>query len=141
MKKLLNMLIAGGAAYAPLCFSEEVVNINTMGSYSLEALKVVVSLALVLMIFYIGITVFKKYLGGVYKGESSIRVLGGMSIGHKEKLVLVAAGKVRLLLGVSAAGVSKLHCFDEHEVFDEAQEEVANNKSFGQHLSQLTNKL
>ena len=141
MKKLTYATLITYVLIWPLALAEEVSKVNNVGSYSIEALKVVMSLVLVLFIFYVGVTLFKKYLGGAYKGNSSIRVLGGLSIGHKEKLVLVAAGNVNLLLGVSSAGVNKLHCFGEHELPNCDQSENAEVKSFSQHLNKLTSKI
>ena len=141
MKKLIWTSVIAQALFGAIASAKEVVPVNNIGSYSIEALKVVMSLVLVLFVFYVGVTLFKKYLGGAYKANSSIRVLGGLSIGHKEKLVLVAAGNVNLLLGVSSAGVNKLHCFGENEFLE--NEQLANEevKNFSQHLSKLTSKI
>ncbi len=141
MKNLIHTAVITSALFGTLAWAEDTAQVNNIGSYSIEALKVVMSLVLVLFIFYVGITLFKKYLGGAYKANSSIRVLGGLSIGHKEKLVLVAAGNVNLLLGVSSAGVNKLHCFSEHEFPESEQSENEEVKSFSQHLNKLTGKI
>lgn len=141
MKSLIYTAAMIHVLFGQFAWAEQAANVNTIGSYSIEALKVVMSLVLVLFIFYVGVTVFKKYLGGAYKGNSSIRVIGGLSIGHKEKLVLVAAGDVNLLLGVSSAGVNKLHCFSKQEFPESEQSENSEVKSFSQHLNKLTSKI
>lgn len=138
MKYFIRFILIASVSFSSLVWSEEAVKISGMGAYSLEALKVVMSLALVLFIFYLGVTLFKKYLGGAYKGNSSIRVLGGLSIGHKEKLVLVEAGNVNLLLGVSSAGVNKLHCFSEEEISHCKDQEKIEANSFTQHFNKFT---
>ena len=133
--------MAVATLFGSLAWSEEASSINNVGTYSLEAIKVVMSLVLVLLIFYVGVTVFKKYMGGAYKGNSSIRILGGLSLGNKEKVVLIEAGNINLLLGVSGAGVNKLHCFSEEELPKYVEEHNADVKSFNQHLKKFTNKI
>jgi len=52
---------------------------------------------------------------------SGLRVLGGVSIGSRERVVLVeVAGKV-LVLGVSAANVNTLHTLDASELHQAAE--------------------
>ena len=121
-------------------WSAEIMGEQGMGSYSLEALKVVFSLGLVLLIFYLGVTVFKKYLGGSFKANSSIKILGGLSLGGKEKVVLIEAAGVNLLLGVSSTNVTTLHHFKEQEL--SLNEEQDNNKllNFNTHLERLIGK-
>lgn len=141
MKTILHFTLAVFALCSSLAWSEEAVKMNSVGTYSLEAIKVVMSLVLVLLIFYMGVTLFKKYLGGTYKGNASIRIIGGLSLGNKEKVVLVEAGSVNLLLGVSSAGVNKLHCFSENELSECVENEKAEVKSFNQHLKKFTGKV
>ena len=109
---------------------------NSLGSYSWEAIKVVFSLAVVLVIFYVFVYVFKKYVGGPLKSNSSIRMLGGISVGNKEKIIIVEAGKVNLLVGVSGYGITKLHQFDENELVT-LQDEDNSMMSFGEHIENL----
>ncbi len=43
----------------------------------------------------------------------SLRVLGGLSMGTRERVVLIQAGDTQLLLGVAPGRVQTLHVFDE----------------------------
>ena len=106
-------------------------------NYSSELVRVILSLAAVLAIFVLGATVFKKYMGGTIKQNTSIRMIGGLSIGAKEKLVVVEAGKVNLLLGVSANGINKLHTFSENEFENAKQDSSQTTPSFASHLEKL----
>ena len=126
--------------YVSPAMAEEVIGSNVMESYSMEALKVVLSLGVVLLLFYFGASVFKKYAGSAIKSNSSIRVLGGLSLGSKDRVVLIEAGKINLLLGISAAGVTKLHQFKDSEL--EARDHIPeeNGKkllNFGHHLEKM----
>ena len=119
-----------------LVLAQELIG-SSLTDYSGEAFKVVLSLILVLAIFYFGALIFKKYLNHSYKENASIKLIGGMSLGNKEKLVLVEAGNVNLLLGVSAAGVTKLHKFDQEELLDCENNEEQQNDSFNDKLQQI----
>ncbi|MFK8027933.1 MAG: FliO/MopB family protein [Gammaproteobacteria bacterium] len=125
--------------YMSCAWSQELIEGNTLGSYSWEAIKVVISLAIVLVIFYLLVNAFKKYSGVSFKGSSSLKILGGITLGGKEKVVILEAGNVNFLIGVSSNGISKLHQFEADELkFDEE-----NNKSssFNQQIEKiLSNK-
>ena len=122
-----------------ICHAEELSNITSLGSYSWEAIKVVFSLAIVLVVFYVFVYVFKKYVGGPLKSNSSIRMLGGISVGNKEKIVIVEAGKVNLLIGVSGYGITKLHQFEDNELVA-LHDEDNSMMTFGEHIENLIRK-
>lgn len=123
----------------PISHADEISSVNTIGSYSLEAVKVIFSLAIVLVVFYVFVYVFKKYVGGPLKSNSSIRMLGGISVGSKEKIIIVEAGKVNLLVGVSGYGITKLHQFEENELVN-LQEDQNSMMTFGEHIENLIRK-
>lgn len=121
--------------YAPYVWAQELLEGDSLGSYSWEAIKVVMSLAVVLVIFYLLVNVFKKYTGVSLKGSSSLRVLGGLSLGGKDKVVILEAGNVNFLVGVSNAGVSKLHQFKDDELNVNDIKNKAPN--FNQHIEKI----
>lgn len=45
------------------------------------------------------------------QGSVDLRVVGGLTLGTREKILLVEAGDARLLVGVSPGGLSTLHVF------------------------------
>lgn len=120
----------------PIVWAQEAVNSNTLGSYSWEVIKVIISLVLVLGIFYLFVNIFKKYSGINIKSNSTMKVLGGLSLGGKDKVVILQAGDVNLLLGVSTAGITRLHQFGQNEF------NVADNHSlsFGDQIQEILNK-
>ena len=109
------LLAFAGLLYAPCAWSVEIADTAPADTYSWQVLKVIFSLILVLIVFYLLVNVFRKYMGISFNSTSSIRVIGGLSLGGKEKVVLIEAGQVNLLLGVSATGISKLHQFSADE--------------------------
>ena len=125
--------------YVPCSWSQESAVSTSLGSYSWEAVKVILSLAVVLIIFYMLVNAFKKYSGVSIKTNSSVRVLGGLSLGGKEKVVILQAGSTNFLLGVSSAGVSKLHQF-EHGELDFNDEGQKKPISFSQQIEKIIGK-
>jgi len=70
------------------------------------ALALVVVLAVVLVLARL-----TKGLRGMGASTDSIQVIGQMALGARERLLIVRVEDKRLLLGVSAAGISRLHEF------------------------------
>jgi flagellar protein FliO/FliZ len=130
---ILNM------TYTPYLWAQELSAGASLGSYSWEAIKVIMSLAIVLIIFYLLVNAFKKYTGVSIKTNSSIRVLGGLTLGGKEKVVILEAGNVNFLLGVSSAGITKLHQFGDDEL-DSKDDSRGKPISFNQQIEKILGK-
>jgi flagellar protein FliO/FliZ len=65
--------------------------------------------------------------------QGAIKVLGGLTLGTRERLVLVQVGEVQLLLGITPGGMQTLYVLNETEAregfvktLDLAQEETRN---------------
>ena len=52
-------------------------------------------------------------LGGGAAGNPSLRIVGSLALGPRERLVVVAVGDTQLLLGVGAGGTRTLHTLDQ----------------------------
>lgn len=97
-----------------------------------QVLEAVAGLALVLaLIFLLGWVVrrFAHLPGG---GRGLIRVLGGVTLGSRERAVIVAVGGTRLLLGVAPGQVRTLHVLPPEEPAGggfAAELEVARNRT------------
>ena len=123
----------------PVVWAEEVTNSNSLGSYSWEAIKVVFSLTIVLGIFYLLVIVFKKYTGMTIKSNSTMRIVGGLSLGGKDKLVILNTDDTSLLLGISAAGITKLHQFENNQaIYSDNDEEQSS--SFDKQIQKILGK-
>lgn len=80
-----------------------------VGSIAQVMLALLVVLALI-----IGMAWLLRRVGGIQRGGSgAIRVLGGMSMGQRERVVLVEVGETQLLLGVAPGRVQTLHVLDK----------------------------
>ena len=113
---------------------------SAVGDYSGDIFRVILSLGLVLLVFYIGVLLYKKYLAGPMQANSSMKVIGGMSLTSKDKLLIVEAGGVNLLLAISNNGITKLHAFAEGDLQNSTASSEQENISFSSHLNNLMNK-
>lgn len=71
--------------------------------------------------------------------DGSLRLLGGMSMGARERIVLVQVGTRQLLLGVAPGRINTLHVLDESlESFSDISDQSAgplSSKSFADKLT------
>lgn len=70
--------------------------------------KLLLALLLVLLVFFALVWVGKRFRQ-LPAGKSRIRILEGVSVGNREKLVLVEVNEQQILLGVTANSISALH--------------------------------
>src|ERR1051325_2193691 len=79
-------------------FAQQKAAVNvTGGSY----IDVVVGLGIVVALIYV-LAFFAKRLNGIaYTGKVPLKILGGVSLGTRERAVLVEVGGKHLLLGVA----------------------------------------
>jgi flagellar protein FliO/FliZ len=66
-------------------------------------------LLLILALILGGAWLFKRYSHLPMGGKGAIKVLGGASVGPRERVVLIEVDSVRLLLGVAPGQVRTLH--------------------------------
>ena len=80
-------------------------------SPSVSLLQVALALVLVLAAIILFAWLARKFLPGQGGGMTAggLRVVGGLHVGARERVVVVEAGETWLLLGVSAAGINTLH--------------------------------
>ncbi|PUB81623.1 MAG: flagellar biosynthetic protein FliO [gamma proteobacterium symbiont of Ctena orbiculata] len=83
------------------------VNVSPLGADSL--LSTVGGLLLVLGIIIGGAWLFKRYAQMPMGGKGMVRVVGGASVGTRERVIVVEVDNQRLLLGVAPGQVRTLH--------------------------------
>ncbi len=93
-----------------------------------------VLLALVLVLFLIvGMAWLMRRIGGLTQvGGGVVRVLGGVPVGQRERVVLIQVGSRQLLLGVAPGRVQTLHVLDEPVSVSASP---SDNESFAERLS------
>jgi flagellar protein FliO/FliZ len=68
-----------------------------------------IGLVIVLGLFFLLAWLMKKLSGGTVAGSGKMQILGGLSLGMREKIVLLKVGDQQLVLGVSPGRIEKLH--------------------------------
>jgi len=72
-------------------------------------LRLLVALGAVLLVFWICARVFARFGGHRSANPAGLEVLGSVSLGQRERLVMVRAGGTRLVLGVTASAITPVH--------------------------------
>ncbi len=81
-----------------------------------------IGLLFVLLLILMGAWLLKRFVVSGLGPNKPLNVLSGISLGGREKVMLIQAGEQRLLLGVSPGRVVKLHTFNKGELtgFDQS---------------------
>jgi flagellar protein FliO/FliZ len=69
-------------------------------------------LLVVLGIFFLCIWGLRKLTGVATSGPEKMRVVGGLSLGMREKVILLQVGKKQLILGVTPGRIDTLHVLE-----------------------------
>lgn len=75
--------------------------------------KLGLALLLVLGIFVAFAWMMRRFSGFQSSAKGDLRVITGLSLGTRERLVVVKVGKSQLLLGVTPGQIHKLHVLEE----------------------------
>jgi len=69
---------------------------------------------LFVLLMVIGLAWLLRRVGGVnFGGSQAIKVIGGMSMGARERVVLIQVGETQLLVGISPGRIQTLHVLDK----------------------------
>lgn len=75
--------------------------------------KLAIALLIVLLVFYVFARVM-RHLQGTQGGiHSGLKIVGALSLGQREKVVVVQAGDKQLVLGVTSTQVNTLHVLEK----------------------------
>jgi flagellar protein FliO/FliZ len=85
---------------------ESLITQNLPSSY---LLKLTLTLFFVVVVIFGIAWVLKRFNLTPQKGSGMIKVLGGMAVGTKDRLMVIEIGDERLLLGLSPGRIEKLH--------------------------------
>ncbi len=81
-----------------------------------------VGLVIVLSIFFLLIWLLKKINTGFVTGSGQLQVIGGLSLGMREKIVVLKAGRKQLILGVSPGKIETLHVLEGDDCISNDQD-------------------
>lgn len=90
-----------------------------------DVFQVLVALFFVVMLIIVTAWFFRRFSGVTFSRNGALKLLAGISVGQRERIVLVQAGEVQLLLGVSPGNVRTLHVFDKPVLLDSNTEKGA----------------
>ncbi len=93
-------------------------------------------LAMVMLLAWLA----KRFTHSRMVGTRGLRLLGGISLGAKERIVLVQAGDTQLLVGVAPGRLQTLHVLEKPIQPQEAAETDSADNGFGQKLAKLLNQ-
>lgn len=107
MKSLIRPMSAGAAALPGWSMAAQATAAQTSSFGAL--LQALLALAVVLAALYAFLWLLRRFSPGQLGTQGIVRVVGGVMLGTRERLVVVEVGDQWLLLGVAAGQVSHLH--------------------------------
>ena len=134
-----GLLSAAMLMFVPLAHAQEAVTTKAMseplaaGNLAQLTLGLLVVLGAVLATAWL----LRRYGGLQTSGNGALRILGGLSMGPRERVVLVQVGDTQLLLGVAPGRVQTLHKLDQP--VDIAESNLAQGK-FADRLQAMMKK-
>lgn len=104
-----------------------------------DVLQWSLALLIVLLIFAVLVWLLRKSAGMAFTGKPPLALLGGLSLGLRERVVLVKVGDRQLLLGVTPGRIDKLLELEgEQRLFQHnVADDNAPENSFAHKLQQL----
>lgn len=116
---------------------EKVMPVDPLSASSIT--NMVMGLGLVLIIIFLMAWLVRKMGGMQISGSQKLRLLGGISLGAREKVVLIQIENKRLVLGVAQGQVNTLHVL-EGEYENNENESSDAGSAFKEKLLQALSK-
>lgn len=105
------------------------------GPVDIGSIFQVIAALLLIIILIISLSwLYKKYGNNYSMNNKNLKVISALSLGGKEKVVLLQVGEEQILLGISPGFVRKVHCL-ESLIRNDTEE---NNNTF---ISNLNNEI
>jgi len=103
--------------YSPILLSSETLvdakPLTNPPDVSASILKVTVGLGLVVAAIFASAWFYRRFGNFSPISNDELKVIGGLSIGQKEKIVLLKVGDEQLLIGVAPGSIQKLHVLEK----------------------------
>lgn len=142
---MMKWLTGGGAcavafACAPAFAEEAVKAADSVQKFAppdttASLLKVVVGLLFVLVAIFASAWAFRRFGGKAFMSNDSMQIIGGLSLGQRDRVVLLQVGKEQIVVGVSPGRLQTLHVLKEPvEVPENNQQASIMNRSFSDAL-------
>lgn len=98
-----------------------------------EILQVFLALVFVLVLIGVAAWLLRRFSVAGFNRQGALRMLASVSVGQRERIVLVQAGETQMLLGVAQGSVRTLHVFDKPIVLE--GREVDGGERFAERLA------
>ncbi|WP_446808798.1 flagellar biosynthetic protein FliO [Methylomonas sp. 2BW1-5-20] len=105
------VILAVATLFSPRAWAEEVTAVPRQTAKVVSSGDVaqwLLALLLVLAVFFLSVWLLRKSGSLAFVSKGQLTILAGLSLGMREKLVLVKVGEKQLLLGVSSGRIDKL---------------------------------
>jgi len=89
-------------------------NVVTSPDVTMSLLKVTGGLLLVIVAIFGSAWAYRRYGNMSPVSNDALRVIGGVSMGQKERVVLMQVGEEQILLGVSPGRIQRLHVLEKN---------------------------
>ncbi len=96
-----------------------------------------IGLAIVLGLFFACVWFMKKMGTLPVNAKDNMKVVGGLSLGMREKLVLVQVGEKQLLLGITPGKIEKLMVLGDEENLYRQNNSTGAENDFSKKLKQI----
>ncbi len=96
-----------------------------------------VGLLIVLSIFFLCVWAMRKLSGITVNGAEKMRVVGGLSLGMREKVILLQIGKKQLVLGVTPGRIDALHVLEGDDCLNSEESSICKDGGCGAILMQM----
>ena len=119
MRALITFFILTSAQLNHLVFAANTATEKTIPSLANEPVGVANYIQMFFGLLFIvalivGMAWFMRRMGNMGgMSAGNLKVLGGLSVGQRERIVLVQAGNTQLLVGVAPGEIRTLHVMDE----------------------------
>ncbi|QCU90442.1 flagellar biosynthetic protein FliO [Thiomicrorhabdus sediminis] len=102
--------------------------------------QIMISLLLVLLIIFISAWLLRRY--GRFPGvaQGNMKVLGALSVGQRERIMLIQVGKEQIVVGVTSSRISTLHQLEEPVEVKDNETNVALGSPFAKRLQEALTK-
>lgn len=127
--------------WIPSCFAAPGVDapkqaVRTVSSG--DMLHWMVGLLIVLSVFFLCVWAMRKLSGVSVNGTEKMRIVGGLSLGMREKVILLQVGKKQLILGVTPGRIDALHVLEGDDCLNrEEPVSMSMDTGFAQKLMQV----
>lgn len=78
-----------------------------------QVLQVFLALVLVVVLIVVTAWVMRRFSAMPFGRQGALRLLAAVSVGQRERIVLIQAGETQMLIGVAPGQVRTLHVFDK----------------------------